>query len=120
MTEKQYVVSAAELNALHKDASVSEAIKELANILSGRSQDLPHRFRAPALFLDYMKGLDYGTNQSVYHQIAIGYGPAPIMLQITTRPTQKILELVFQGPDGMRLFTLEIEYGANETSSTAT
>jgi hypothetical protein len=36
------------------------------------------------------------------------------MLQVTTRPTQNILELVFQGADGMRLFTLEIEYGGTD------
>lgn len=114
MSEK-YVLSGEELAALHKDASVSEAIKELANILSGRSQDLPCRFRAPAAFLEYMKQADFGVNQSVYHQIQLGYGPAPILLQLTTRPTQKILELCFQGPDGMRLFILEIEYAVPET-----
>lgn len=114
MTEKQYQISAAELDSLRKDASVSDAIKELANILTGRSHDVPHRFRAPAAFLEYMKQLDYGVNQSVYHQIPIGYGSAPVMLQLTTRPTQHILELCFTGPDGMRLFTLEIEYAVPE------
>lgn len=111
MSDKQYVISSEELNALHKDASVSEAIKELANILSGRSQDLPHRFKAPESFAFYMKDLYFGTNQSVYHQIPVGYSSNRLMLQITTRPTQKILELIFQGADGTRLFTLEIEYG---------
>jgi hypothetical protein len=114
MSDKQYVLSAEELNSLHKDASVSEAIKELASILSGRRDDLPHRFRAPAAFLQYMKDLDYGVNQSIYNQIQVGYGAAPVRLLITTRPSQKILELVFEGPDGMRLFTLEIEYGSAE------
>lgn len=113
MPNREYVITAAELADLTENASIAKAIKELADVLSGRANDLPHRFRTPSAFLDYMKQLDYGTNQSVYHQIAIGYGSAPVMLQITTRPTQKILELVFQGPDGMRLFTLEIEYGSD-------
>jgi hypothetical protein len=34
----------------------------------------------------------------------------PLMLQVTTRPQQKILELIFQDANGQRLFTLEIEY----------
>lgn len=113
MTDKQYQISAAELNSLRKDASVSDAIKELADILSGRSQDLPHRFRAPARFAEYLA--DYGVNQSYYQQLQVTYdATAPLMLQITTRPTQKILELVFTGPDGTRLFTLEIEYAVPE------
>ncbi len=114
MEEKKYVLNASELESLRKDASVSEAIKELADILSGRSQDLPHRFKAPAAFNEYMKQMDYGINQSIYHQLPLGYGSATVMLQLTTRPTQKILELCFQAPDGMRLFTLEIEYAVPE------
>ena len=114
MAEK-YLVTGEELAALHKDASVSEAIKGLADILTGRSQDVPHRFRAPAAFAEYMKQLDFGTNQSMYHQLPIGYGSAPVMLQITTRPTQKILELCFQDACGTRLFMLEIEYAVPET-----
>jgi len=112
MSEKQYVISSEELNSLHKDASVSEAIKELANILSGRSQDLPHRFRAPAGLQKYLD--DYGVNQSYYYQIQIGYNANPLTLQVTTRPTQKIIEFCFCSPDGMRLFTLEIEYAVPE------
>jgi len=111
MPEK-YLISANELNALHKDASVSEAIKELANILSGRSQDIPHRFRAPAGLAQYLE--DYGVNQSYYHQLQIGYNANPLMLQVTTRPTQHIIEFCFCAPDGMRLFTLEIEYAVPE------
>lgn len=111
MSEK-YLVSGEELAALHKDASVSEAIKELANILSGRSQDLPHRFKAPASLQNYLD--QYDVNQSYYHQLQIGYGSNPLMMQITTRPTQKIIEFCFCAPDGMRLFTLEIEYAVPE------
>lgn len=109
---KEYVISSDELAQLTKDASVSEAIKELANILSGRSQDLPHRFRAPTSLKEYFD--KFPVNQSVYHQIQLGNNYAnPMLLQVTTRPSQDILELVFQGADGMRLFTLEIEYGGN-------
>jgi hypothetical protein len=110
---KEYVVTGDELHKLQEDASVSNAIKELANILSGRSQDLPHRFRAPAAFQEYFD--KYPVNQSMYHQLPLGYNGNPIMLQVTTRPSQNILELIFQGPDGMRLFTLEIEYASVKT-----
>lgn len=108
-----YVISSDELNKLRNDASVSDAIKELANILSGRSQDLPHRFRAPAIMAEYMS--DWGNNSTYqYHQLS-GNNPAnPLILQFTTRPTQRILEIVFQGSDGMRLFTLEIEYAVQK------
>lgn len=113
MTEKQYQLSASELEALRKDASVSNAIQELANILSGRSQDLPCRFKAPARFAEYVD--DFGVNQSMYHQLQLGYNSAnPLILRVTTRPTQKILELGFDGADGSRLFTLEIEYAIQE------
>lgn len=106
-----YIISSSELEALRHDASISSAIKELADVLSGRSQDVPHRFRAPAALANYIA--DYGVNQSVYHQLPLSYNvAAPIVLQITTRPTQGILELVFIGPEGLRLFTLEIEYDA--------
>jgi hypothetical protein len=109
MSENKYVLSESEVKKLQEDASVSSAIKDLASVLSGRADDLPHRFRAPASMAQYME--DYATNPSVFHQFAVGYSANPLLLQITTRPTQKILELIFQGSDGMRLFTLEIEYG---------
>jgi hypothetical protein len=114
MSEKQYVISSEELNSLHKDASVSEAIKELANILSGRSQDLPHRFKAPASLGNYLS--DYGVNQTYYQliQLPTSNQGCPLTIEITTRPTQHILEFIFQAPDGMRLFTLEIEYAVSE------
>jgi hypothetical protein len=112
VTEKQYILTGSELDALRKDASVSGAIRELADILSGRSQDIPHRFRAPAGLAQYLE--DYGVNQSYYHQLQIGYNANPLMLQVTTRPTQHIIEFCFCAPDGMRLFTLEIEYAVSE------
>ena len=110
MTDK-YVIDAEELASLRKDASVSTAIQELANILSGRSQDLPHRFKAPPLFGEYLA--DFGVNQSYYHHLPITHNTAaPLVLQITIRPlsTNGILELIFTDPAGTRLFTLEIEY----------
>jgi hypothetical protein len=104
-----YVVSGEELAKLTEDASVSNAIKSLANILSGRSQDLPHRFRAPSSLREYFD--QFPVNVSMYHQLPLTYNSTnPIMLQVTTRPSQHILELIFQAGDGMRLFTLEIEY----------
>jgi hypothetical protein len=109
----EFVVSGEELKQLQQDASVSSAIKELANILSGRSQDLPHRFRAPSSLKQYFD--KFPVNTSMYHQLQLGNNYSnPMMLQVTTRPTQNILELVFQGADGMRLFTLEIEYGGTD------
>ncbi len=112
-----YVISAEELSDLKKDASVSNAIKELANILSGRSQDLPHRFRAPSSLREYFD--KYPVNQSMYHQLPLSNSsPNPVMLQITTRPSQNILELIFQDGSGMRLFTLEIEYGDTDDDAT--
>lgn len=109
MSDKEYVVSGDELNKLQEDASVSNAIKQLASILTGRADDVPHRFRAPSGMAQYME--EYQSNTSTWHNLPIGYGANSLQLQMTTRPAQKILELIFQAPDGMRLFTLEIEYG---------
>lgn len=107
----EFVVSGEELHKLQEDASVSSAIKGLADLLSGRTQDLPHRFRAPGKFADYFSEWK-GSNQSYYHQLPLTYNNStPLMLQVTTRPAQNILELIFQDACGSRLFTLEIEYG---------
>jgi len=111
MADKEYVVSAVELHKLQEDASVSNAIKELASVLTGRTDDLPHRFRAPGKFCDYFGDWD-GSNTSMFHQLPLTYNNRiPLMLLVTTRPAQKLLELVFQDSTGSRLFTLEIEYG---------
>ena len=108
---KEFVVSGEELHKLQEDASVSNAIKGLADLLSGRSQDLPHRFRAPGKFANYFTEYKE-SNASVYHQLPLNYSSPsnPLMLQVTTRPAQKILELVLQDCNGMRLFMLESEY----------
>jgi hypothetical protein len=106
----EFVVTGEELKKLQEDASVSNAIKELANVLTGRADDLPHRFRAPGQFAKYMD--DWATNSSYYTTPIYGSASSnPMTLQMTTRPTQRILEMVFQAADGTRLFTLEIEYG---------
>jgi hypothetical protein len=109
MTE--FVVSGDELNKMREDASVSNALKELASVLTGRADDLPHRFRAPGKFAEYFSEWKE-TNSSMYHQLPLNYSQPsrPLMLQVTTRPAQKILELVFQDCNGTRLFMLEIEY----------
>jgi hypothetical protein len=109
---KEYVVGQDELDKMREDASVSNAIRGLADMLSGRTQDLPHRFKAPGKFADYFTEYKE-SNASVYHQLPLNYQSPhnPLMLQVTTRPAQKILELVFQDCNGMRLFMLEIEYG---------
>jgi hypothetical protein len=94
----------------HEKALAQAVVTALGELLESRRNDLPHRFRAPASFAHYMD--DWGTNSS-YHSIPI-YGSSPantMTIQMTTRPTQKILEMIFQAADGMRLFTLEIEYG---------
>jgi hypothetical protein len=107
----EFVVSGEELDQLQEDASVSKAIKELASILTGRADDVPHRFRAPGKFCDYFGDWN-GSNTSMFHQLPLTYNNSmPLMLLVTTRPAQKILELVFQDANGSRLFTLEIEYG---------
>jgi len=108
----EFVVSGEELDQLQEDASVSKAIKELASILTGRADDLPHRFKAPGKFANYFSDWK-DSNQSVHHQLPLNYSQPsmPLMLLVTTRPAQKILELIFQDCQGMRLFTLEIEYG---------
>lgn len=109
---KEYVVGAEELDKLREDASVSNAIKSLASILTGRADDLPHRFKAPGKFAEYFSDWKE-SNSSMYHQLPLNYSQPsrPLMLQVTTRPAQRILELVFQDANGMRLFMLEIEYG---------
>lgn len=123
--EKKYQLTESELNKLCEDASVSNAVKELANILSGRSQDLPHRFRAPVALAQFFspdypnQTYTYHTNirgdsinsQHDQHQIMGTSNPAyPLIMRITTRPAQHILELEFNDACGSRLFTLEIEY----------
>jgi hypothetical protein len=107
-----YVLSSKELEKLREDASISTAIKSLADTLSGRASDVPHRFRAPAAFAQYMT--DYGVNTSYVNYLNITQNNNPVQLLLTLRPTQKILELIFQGADGQRLFTLEIEYAVQE------
>ena len=127
MIMSEFVVSGEELNKLHEDASVSSAIKELASILTGRADDVPHRFRAPKLLREYfnpdMVNQTYQCHTAIrgdshdvgqYDQQTI-MGTAnqsmPLILRMTTRPAQHILELEFDDYNGMRLFTLEIEYG---------
>jgi len=111
MPPRKYVIDEKELNHLEGMEGVAGAIRELTALLTNRTQDLPHRFKCPKAFAEYME--DWGTN-STYYSIPIhGSGHiAPMQIQMTTRPTQKILELVFVAADGMRLFTLELEYGA--------
>jgi hypothetical protein len=55
---------------------------------------------------------NWGTN-STYHTTPLygSSGDNGMTIQMTTRPSQKIFEMVFQAFDGTRLFTLEIEYG---------
>lgn len=92
-----------------RNKALAEAIATaFGDMLSQRTDDMPHRFRAPKAFGEYME--DHGVNQSYVQYLQITHNNYPVMLQLTTRPTQKILELVFQSADGMRLFTLEIEY----------
>jgi hypothetical protein len=122
----EFVVSGEELKKLQEDASVSSAIKELAGLLSGRSNDLPHRFRAPKALREFFnpdipnQTYQYATNIRSNSKIAqydqqqiIGTqnSQMPLILRMTTRPAQNILELEFDDSCGMRLFTLEIEYG---------
>jgi hypothetical protein len=122
----EFVVSGEELNKLKEDASVSAAIKELASILTGRADDLPHRFRAPKALREffspdlpnqtyqYQTGIRSGQTIGQYDQQAImgtKNAQMPLILRMTTRPSQNILELEFNDSCGQRLFTLEIEYG---------
>lgn len=124
MTE--FVVSGDELKKLQEDASVSAAIKELAGLLSGRSNDLPHRFRGPKALREffnpdfpnqtyqYQTSLRSNVSASQYDQqqiLGTNNASLPLILRMTTRPAQNILELEFDDSMGSRLFTLEIEYG---------
>jgi hypothetical protein len=94
----------------HEEALAKAIVSALGEFINLRTQDLPHRFKAPSSLAQYMA--DWGTNSTYYMAQVLTSNPAnPISLEITTRPTQKILEMVFTSADGMRLFTLEIEYG---------
>ena len=106
----KFILEEKELNDLERNASVADAIREFMSLLTNRSQDLPHRFKCPKAFAEYMA--DWGTNSSYYQQIQIPSSSSAnyMSLQMTTRPTQRILELCFIGADGTRLFTLELEY----------
>lgn len=98
-----------------RNKALAEAIvSALGELITVRTQDLPHRFKAPRAFAEHME--DWGTN-STYHSVPIhGSSPANgITIQMTTRPSQHIFEMVFQDFSGMRLFTLEIEYDALPT-----
>lgn len=94
-----------------EDYLAKAIVTAFGELIQSRTNDLPHRFRAPAAFAEYIA--DWGTNSSYQHIVpAFGSNHAnPMVIQMTSRPTQHILEIVFQGGDGMRLFTLEIEYG---------
>jgi hypothetical protein len=94
----------------HEKAMAQAIVTALGEFITARTSDLPHRFKAPAAMREYME--DWGTNSTYQFYPLHGSNPANQMtIQVTTRPTQKILEMVFQAADGMRLFTLEIEYG---------
>lgn len=91
-------------------AMAKAIVTALGDLIEARTSDLPHRFKAPSSLKEYFD--KFPVNTSMYHQVQLGNNYAnPMLLQITTRPSQNILELIFQGADGMRLFTLEIEYG---------
>jgi hypothetical protein len=94
----------------HEKAMAQAIVTALGEFITARTQDVPHRFKAPAAFAQHMA--DWGTN-STYHSIPImGGNPANMMsIEMTTRPAQKIFEMIFTDASGMRLFTLEIEYG---------
>lgn len=96
----------------HEKALADAIVTALGKFFTARTDDLPHRFRAPASFGVYMD-THWGTN-STYHSVPIhGLDTSHYMtMEMTNRPNQKIFEIVFQGADGMRLFTLEIEYSA--------
>ena len=105
----QFVIDDKEISDLERNANVADAIREFTQLLLGRTQDLPHRFKAPKRMAEYME--DWGVNQ-IYQQFLHGSNSAnPLILRFTTRPTQHILEIEFDAADGSRLFTLEIEYG---------
>ena len=124
--DAEYVIKSSELKDLQESASVASAIKDLASMLTGRADDVPHRFRAPRALREFFnpdmvnQTYQYITNirgnnsvsQYDQHQI-IGTNNAafPLILRITTRPAQSILEIEFDDANGSRLFTLEIEYG---------
>jgi ABC-type transporter lipoprotein component MlaA len=94
----------------HEQALAKAIVSALGEFMDARTQDLPHRFRAPKLFAEYLT--DWGTNSTYVTTPIYGGNTANQMtLQMTTRPTQHILEIIFTAADGMRLFTLEIEYG---------
>lgn len=93
-----------------EDYLAKAIVTAFGELIQSRTNDLPHRFRAPSSFGAYLA--DWGVN-STYHSVPIaGSNAANYMtMEMTTRPTQRIFEITFQGADGMRLFTLEIEYG---------
>lgn len=84
-------------------------VTALGEFITNRIDDLPHRFKTPSSFGEYMS--NWGVNQT-YHSVPIhGNNAAMYMtMEMTNRPSQGIFEIVFQGADGMRLFTLELEY----------
>jgi hypothetical protein len=95
-----------------EDYLAEAIVKAFGDLINQRVNDLPHRFKAPPAFAEYMRETEKMTGgTSNYYQVNIGWGTFPIILRYVTRPQNHILELVFEGSDGMRLFTLEIEYG---------
>jgi hypothetical protein len=103
-------VKTPEPDFVHERALAKAIVSALGEFIEARTQDLPHRFRAPESFAQYLA--DWGTNSTYVSQPIYGGNPSnTMMMQMTTRPTQKIFEIIFTGADGTRLFTLEIEYG---------
>jgi hypothetical protein len=95
-----------------EDYLAKAIVSAFGELINNRINDLPHRFKAPEAFAYYMAEIEKSSGgTSNVSQFNIGWGPMPIVVQMMTRTRQHILELVFQGADGMRLFILEIEYG---------
>jgi hypothetical protein len=104
----------------HEKALAQAIVTAFGELITLRTQDLPHRFKAPPIFAQYMREVEKQSGGSGnFTQVNIGWGPMPIVMQWVTRPRVHILELTFSSPDGMRLFTLEIEYAVGQEISDA-
>ena len=115
MSDKFYgedgTIIAQEEDHSKEDYLAKAIVKELGNLLNARANDIPHRFLAPPAFAGYMQEIEkYSGNTDQYSQFQIGYGAYPIIVRTTIRPRVHLVAMEFQSADGMRLFTLEIEY----------
>jgi hypothetical protein len=91
-----------------EDYLAKAIVEALGALFTARTNDLPHRYKVPPALAFYLADQDWGNEY--YQQFQIGYGPAPVNVQIYYRKHKHVMEMQFQGPDGSNLMMLELDW----------